>query len=224
MSFRSTFLVAAAACVLLLTGAADEKTLTSIDKGPDGLAPAIASLVNPKGYRVQSDEGAVCDVWLLKDVALKPGFKQTLNVKYPFQTGELVGVLRVGDKVEFTDFRGQPVKPGVYTLRYGQQPQDGNHIGTSDVYDFLVALPAASDTDPKLFVPPDRLHKASSKSVGTNHPAIFSLLAVESPIASPTLSKEENDRWVLGVPVQGDDGGKKSSLSLRVVVIGKVAG
>ncbi|HEV3303563.1 MAG TPA: hypothetical protein VG055_28185 [Planctomycetaceae bacterium] len=224
MSFRSTFLVVVAVCVLLLTGAADEKTLISVDKAPNGLAPGIASLVNPKGFRVQSAEGPVCDVWLLKNVALKPGFKQTLNVKYPFQTGELVGVLRVGDKVEFSDFRGQPVKPGVYTLRYGQQPQDGNHIGTSDVYDFLVALPAATDTDPKLFVPPDRLHKASSKSVGTNHPAILSLLAVEAPIAAATLTKEENDRWVLGVPVQGDDNGKKAALSLRVVVVGKVAG
>jgi hypothetical protein len=224
MSFRSTFLVVAAVCILFLTGAADEKTLTAVDKAPDGLAPSIATLVNPKGFRVQSAEGPVCDVWLLKDVSLKPGFKQTLNVKYPFQTGELVGVLRVGDKVEFSDFRGQPVKPGVYTLRYGQQPQDGNHIGTSDVYDFLVALPAATDTDPKLFVPPDRLHKTSSKSVGTNHPAILSLLAVESPIAAATLTKEENDRWVLGVPVQGDDSGKKTALSLRVVVVGKVAG
>jgi hypothetical protein len=224
MSFRSTFLVIAAVCILFLTGAADEKTLSSVDKTPDGLAPGVASLVNPKGFRVQSTEGPVCDVWLLKNVALKPGFKQTLNVKYPFQTGELVGVLRVGDKVEFSDFRGQPVKPGVYTLRYGQQPQDGNHIGTSDVYDFLVALPAATDTDPKNFVPPDRLHKASSKSVGTNHPAILSLLAVESPIAAATLTKEENDRWVLGVPVQGDDNGKKAPVSLRVVVVGKVAG
>jgi hypothetical protein len=224
MAFRSTFLVVVAVCVLLLTGAADEKTLSSVDKAPDGLAPSIASLVNPTGFRVQSAEGPVCDVWLLKSVALKPGFKQTLNVKYPFQTGELVGVLRVSDKVEFSDFRGQPVKPGVYTLRYGQQPQDGNHIGTSDVYDFLVALPAATDTDPKLFLPPDRLHKASSKSVGTNHPAILSLLAVESPIAAATLTKEENDRWVLGVPVQGDDNGKKAPVSLRVVVVGKVAG
>ena len=110
MSFRSTFLVVVAVCVLLLTGAADEKTLISVDKAPNGLAPGIASLVNPKGFRVQSAEGPVCDVWLLKNVALKPGFKQTLNVKYPFQTGELVGVLRVGDKVEFSDFRGQPVK------------------------------------------------------------------------------------------------------------------
>jgi hypothetical protein len=224
MSFRSTFLAIAAIAVLFLTGVQDEKKLATVDKAPDGLAPGVAALVNPNGFRVQTNEGPVCDVWFLKGIPLKPGFKQTLNVKYPFQTGELVGALRVGDKVEFSDFRGQPVKPGVYTLRYGEQPQDGNHIGTSDVYDFLVALPAATDTDPKLFVPSDRLHKASSKSVGTNHPAIFSLLAVESPIGAATLTKEENDRWVLGVPVQGDDKGKKSPLSLRVVVIGKVAG
>jgi hypothetical protein len=224
MSFRSVFLAVAALCVLFLKSAAEDNKLTTVTKGPEGLPPKIAALVDPQGFRVQSAEGPVCDVWLLKAVAMKPGFKQSLNVKYPFQTGELVGVLRVGDKGEYTDFRGQPVKAGVYTLRYGQQPQDGNHIGTSDVYDFLVALPAATDPDPKPFVPPDKLHKASSKSVGTNHPAIFSLLAVESPITSPTLTKEENDRWVLGVPLHGEANGKQETLSLRVVVVGKVAG
>ena len=46
----------------------------------------------------------------------------------------------------FTDFRGQEIKKGVYTLRYGQQPEDGNHIGTSELADFLLAIPAGVDS------------------------------------------------------------------------------
>ena len=94
-------------------------------------------------------KGTICDVSFVKSLAVRPGFKPELNVKYPFTSGQLIGVLRVSKKASFTDFRGQELKAGVYTLRYGQQPEDGNHIGTSEVYDFLLALPAKIDQDPK---------------------------------------------------------------------------
>lgn len=205
----------------LVAIASDEKTLAKTDKLPDGCSPQIAALIDPHGFEVKTAEGPVCDVWLVKSLTTKAGFKPTLNVKYPFQPGQLVGALRVGDKTEFTDFRGQPVKAGTYTLRYGQQPQDGNHIGTSEVLDFLLALPAASDVEPAMLAPPDKLHKASAKAAGTNHPAIFPLLPAESPVSEPTLSKEENNRWVLAIPAQASQGGKKIALPLRMVVIGK---
>jgi hypothetical protein len=204
--------------------AAEDKTLTKVAQAPSGVSAPISATINPQGYRVQSGEGTVCEVWLLKELAVKPRFKPTLNVKYPLQSGQLVGVLRVGDKGEYTDFRGQPVKPGVYTLRYGQQPQDGNHIGTSELADFLVAIPAAADADPKPIVSLEELHKDSAKSVGGNHPAIFSLLPPEAAAGAATLAKDDNDRWVLGVPAQATKDGKKVSLSFRMVVIGKVAG
>jgi hypothetical protein len=207
-----------------IAGAAEEKTLTKVAQAPGGVSASIAATVNPHGYRVQSGEGMVCEVWLLKDLAVKPKFKPTLDVKYPFQSGQLVGVLRVGDKGEYTDFRGQPVKPGVYTLRYGQQPQDGNHIGTSELADFLVAIPAAADADPKPILPVDKLQKASAKTVGGNHPAIFALLPPESAAGAATLAKDDNDRWILGVPAQVTQDGNKVPLSFRLVVIGKVAG
>jgi hypothetical protein len=208
----------------LFASAAEEETLTKVAQAPGGVSPQIAATVNAQGYRVQSGEGMVCEVWLLKDLAAKPKFKPTLDIKYPFQSGQLVGVLRVGDKSEYTDFRGQPVKPGVYTLRYGQQPQDGNHIGTSELADFLVAIPAAADADPKPVSPVDKLHKASAKTVGGNHPAIFALLPPGSAAGAATLAKDDNDRWVLGVPAQAIQNGKKVPLSVRLVVIGKVAG
>jgi hypothetical protein len=224
MSPSSLMSLGLALSTLLFAGAGDEKTLATVGQAPAGISASIAATVNPQGYRIQSGGGTVCEVWLLKDLPVKLKFKPSLNVKYPFQTGQLVGVLRIGDKGEYSDFRGQPVKPGVYTLRYGQQPQDGNHIGTSELADFLVAIPASIDTDLKPLVPSEKLHKASAKTVGGNHPAIFSLLAPEPAAAAATLAKDDNDRWVLGVPAQAIRGGKKIPLSLRLVVIGKVAG
>ena len=41
---------------------------------------------------------------------------------------------------------GQPVvPPGVYTLRLGYQPQDGDHMGTAPHSEFCLACPAAED-------------------------------------------------------------------------------
>lgn len=224
MSPSSLISLAFALGTVLFAGAGDEKTLATVGQVPAGVSSQITAALNPQGYRVQSGEGTVCEVWLLKDLPVKPKFKASSNVKYPFQPGQLVGALRVGDKGEYTDFRGQTVKPGVYTLRYGQQPQDGNHIGTSELADFLVAIPAATDNDPKPVVPAEKLHKASAKTVGGNHPAIFSLLAPEPSAAAATLAKDDNDRWILEVRAEAIRDGKKIPLPLRLVVIGKVAG
>lgn len=84
---------------------------------PEGLSKEIASVVDAKGQRVIDKSGAVCSVWLAKEVPTKANFKPTLNVKYPFAPGELLGVLQVQAKSKYTDFRGQEIKAGVYTLR-----------------------------------------------------------------------------------------------------------
>ena len=89
-----------------------------------------------------------------------------------------------------------------------------------------MAIPAALDTPiPKpVCAAPVRLHKASACAVGGNHPAIFSLLAPETAAADASLAKDENDRWVLNVPAKGVKDGKKMPLTVRLVVVGKVAG
>ena len=50
----------------------------------------------------------------------------------------------------YKEIRGKVVAPGVYTLRYGLQPQNGDHLGISTFREFLVVSPAAVDTDPKV--------------------------------------------------------------------------
>ena len=40
------------------------------------------------------------------------------------------------------------MKPGVYTLRFALQPQNGNHLGVSSNREFLLVCPSALDTTP----------------------------------------------------------------------------
>ena len=211
------------ACFAATAWADDGYKLSAVDKLPEGLDEKIAAMLDPHGTTIAGNDGAVCTIWLAKSLPVKPKFKPSLTVKYPFSVGELTGALQV-ESDEFTDFRGQPVKPGVYTLRYGQQPQDGNHIGTSELSDFLLALPAADDTDPAP-IKMKTLFRKSAKATGSNHPAIFSLLAAEEKTKSPSLEHDENKEfWILHVTATGKNGNEESPESLRLVVIGKSEG
>lgn len=206
--------------VLLLTGAAPTNKLETVKGLPDGLAKGVAALLSEKGLRLVSGKGTVAEVWFAKQVAVKAGFKPTLNVKYPFQPGQFIGVLRVGKAQTFTDFRGQELKPGVYTLRYGQQPEDGNHIGTSETADFLLALPAKMDTDPKTISLMDTLFQRSAKAAGSTHPAIFYLLPPEKSAKTALMHDEDKEFWILQTALKA---GKKA-VPLRLVIVGKSEG
>jgi hypothetical protein len=74
----------------------------------------------------------------------------------------------------FKEIRGKVVKPGVYTLRYGQQPQNGDHLGISQFREFFLISPAGIDKDPKV-LGFDGVVALSKEVIGTAHPASLSL-------------------------------------------------
>ena len=221
---RPLFYLMMAMSLCFLTAAATTTThkLQAVKTDPQGVSKKIADLLESSGYRVMGPKGAICDVSLVKSLAVQPGFKPTLNVKYPFASGQLIGVLRVSKNASFTDFRGQEIAAGVYTLRYGKQPEDGNHIGISEVYDFLLALPAKTDQDPKPLDLLDELHQRSAKSAGSTHPAIFSLLPAENRAEAASLSHDEDhDFWILNVTGSGKQKNKGIKVPIRIIVIGQ---
>ena len=206
----------------LLAAAAPSHKLTRAKTLPKGIPAKVAATLDAAGYQVGGPKGPVCGVWLVKDVPVKTGFKPTLSVKYPFTPGQLLGVLVVTAKSGYTDFRGQEVKPGVYTLRYGQQPEDGNHVGTSELADFLLAIPAKVDNDPKLIPSFDDLVEKSAKASGSTHPAIFSMLPAPKLIKTAGLSHDEDhDFWILNLPTRAKAKNKPVTVNLRFIAIGK---
>lgn len=206
--------------------AADDYKLGKAEKLPDAVAAPFAEVLNSAGYEIAGPQGAASQIWLVKELAVKASFQPSLTVKYPMLPGSLVGVLNVAPKSPVTDFRGTSLKPGVYTLRYGQQPEDGNHLGTSEVADFLLALPVAVDRDPKPISLVDKLHKDSAKASGTTHPAIFSLLPPEDETKKEAALSHDEERklWILSVTAPGNDKSKKIDVPLRLVAIGKGEG
>ncbi|HVW02547.1 MAG TPA: hypothetical protein VHB77_19480, partial [Planctomycetaceae bacterium] len=157
--------------ILLAAGSASaaDLKLEEIKGAPEGLPEAFASLLAPTGVRVKGDK-VICEIWLVKELATKDGFKPTLTVKYPLTPGTLVGAIRIPIASAEADYKGQEIPMGTYTLRYGQQPQDGNHLGTSEFSDFVLACSLESDKDPKPVDKVQTLFKMSAKAAGTSHP------------------------------------------------------
>lgn len=149
---------------------------------------SLRDALEPNGHRVILEDGnAHCEIWLRK--ALPTGAKTEVPgaIYTDIPDSTLIGVISFSKPV--TDFRGQGIKPGVYTLRYTLHPVDGNHLGISPIRDFLVLIPVSADQDIDAKYKFEELAKLSTKASGTNHPAVLSLVTAEGE----ALSVKAND-------------------------------
>ena len=131
----------------------------------------------------------------------------------------VVGALRVPKGI--TDYRKQKVPAGVYTLRYGIQPMDGDHMGTAPYNDFLLASPAGEDKKPDLLaVKP--LQELSAKVTG-DHPAVFLLFPGKGAGKEAKLVARPGDHQVVLIRLNASSGGKKATLDIGLTLIGASA-
>jgi hypothetical protein len=191
---------------------AQDYKLETVASPPPDLPAAYGGLIAAPGYRVVGPKGAWCEVWFRKSIPT--GAKPTdESIVFPIAQGTLIGILRF--PAEGSDRRGQPIKPGVYTMRYSDFPVDGAHQGVAPQRDFALLTPIADDPDPNAKPAFDALVSMSTKASGTPHPAVLSL---ESPSGTnfPSVSKEGDSDQVLNVKV-GD-------LAIGLIVVGRVQG
>lgn len=205
---------------------ADGPKLAPLEEAPAGFSPEVTATLSTKGLRITGEAGVVCDVWLAKELAVKSGFTPNIRIQYPFQNGQLIGAIRFPEGTEPHDFRSQPIKPGIYTLRYGLQPDDGNHLGTSEIRDFLCACPATDDTDPKRIEKLKDVFKLSAKVAGTTHPTIFLLLPPpEAPAETATVKADGEKHFVIvTVPAAGKGSAGAVPLTINFVAVGEHEG
>lgn len=151
-----------------------------------GASDALKKVLEAKGSRITIGDGPYCEIWLR--AGIPAGKSDALGAVYTTM-GEsvLVGVISFARAT--TDFRGQAVKPGTYTLRYAVHPADGNHLGISPIRDFLALVPVAMDQNPDAQPKFEELMKMSAKVAGTNHPGVISLVQAERGSA-PKLDQE----------------------------------
>jgi hypothetical protein len=217
-----TRILAVAACLCASVAVADDKyTLKVADTAPPKeLGEAIKALLDNKAMTVVDDKGKVlCTVWAVKALDTKATAEQAkAGLKYS-QVDEttLVGAVQFPDT--FVDYRKQKIKPGVYTLRLGFQPEDGDHQGTAPFNDFCLLAPAAADKKPDA-IEPKELQELSAKATGRKHPGVMLLFPNKTPAEKPAVEAKPKDQWVLSYRVPASAGGEKGFLGFSLVVVG----
>jgi hypothetical protein len=182
------------------------------------LSPDVAAVLAPTIYKVTADGKEVCEIWLAKQWEAKAKFAPTLSVLYPFQPGELIGAVRFPKRNN--DFRNQQFRSGVYTLRYGLQPEDGNHVGTSQTRDFLVLLPAGKDEKPQR-MDEKAMFKLSKLVTEATHPAILSMLPVADKSGAAAVRHiADRELWTVRLSGKAKAGDKVADLPIEFVVVG----
>src|SRR5438309_5779996 len=112
---------------------------------PAELAPAISQALEKQGTKIVGTNRAFCEVWFRTSLPAGPKSAEESVTLPTIPHGTLLGAIRFPS--QGADRRGQPIKPGVYTLRYSLQPLNGDHLGVSPQRDFLVLVPAGEDND-----------------------------------------------------------------------------
>jgi hypothetical protein len=201
-----------AVALFLLQSSAELSGAKHSDALPAQLAPAVAAQLSPGGVRVTVGAN-VLTFWFVKQ--LQGAESAKVASWADLEEGTLVGAARI-DK-DFRDIRGRVVKAGTFTVRYGIQPANGDHLGVSPYREFLLLSPVAIDTDP---APRghDALVEISKEAIGGSHPAVLSLDPPVSTAAPLSLTTTElgHKAIVLEVPAAG------GVLRFGLVLIGKI--
>lgn len=165
---------------------------------------AVRQSLDDKGYRLTLDDPKpACELWLRKSVPTAAQ-KGPEAAAYP-QLAEsvMVGVIHFPENA--SDFRGHRIPAGFYTLRYELMPDDGNHLGAAPNPDFLLLIPASSDTDPNVTYKFQDLVSMSAKASGTKHPSPLSL-APPDKAGPPTVKRDDQDHWIFSSGVKLSSG------------------
>jgi hypothetical protein len=182
------------------------------------VAEAVRGALEPKGVRVINDSGKpVCEVWFGKEI---PSIKNEVSGASFGQIpeGAFVGVINFPSNI--SDFRGQGIKAGFYTLRFALSLQDGNHLGVSPARDFFLLCPPGEDKDPSTQLKTEDLLKLSRTASGTGHPTVWFVGQATSDKDLPKVAKNEHGHVILETKISTTSG----PLAIGMVVVGQTEG
>jgi hypothetical protein len=204
-----------AGVVLLAIGhpaGAGEAAVKVVPSPPPEEVPAeIREALTKDGFSFSLDGKVVAEFWMRASVPTRENESGGLGVTFKkLEVGTLLGVVRIAET--WSDYRNQPIQPGLFSLRYGVQPADGNHMGVSEYRDYLLLLPIAEEKELERAFTIDDMIPLSFGAAQAAHPAVLALFPVNKEVNQPELLKNDLDQSMIGV--------KAGTLVLGLVVIG----
>jgi hypothetical protein len=185
---------------------------------PKELAEPIQKVLGERSIQLLDSKGDLTlELWFRADVPTKATEAQAKNGLTYREVAEstVLGAVRVAK--QFIDFRKQKIKPGVYTLRLGYQPMDGDHMGTAPYSEFCLLSPAAEDKSADT-LETKALQELSAKTTGS-HPGVM-LLFPSKATGEPKLVDKGEGNWALELQQEATAAGKKTVLGIAITVAG----
>lgn len=179
---------------------------------PSEVAPTVSKALQKDGSKITNKGQPYCELWLRAQKLPANASKEEGASMPGIAQGTLLGVIRFDGKGQ--DRRGQSIKPGVYTLRYGLIPINGDHQGAAPQRDFLVLSPAATDKDLNATPTFEALMDMSRKASGTPHPAVLSFSKADAD--TPGITQQGESDWVLQT--------KLGDVPVAVILVGVATG
>jgi hypothetical protein len=187
---------------------------------PKQLSEAIRKTLSDNCIQLQNSKGdTLAEIWLAKELTAKATAEQIKNGltyrEVPQST--ILGAMRVATPMQ--DYKKQKIPAGVYTMRLGIQPEDGDHMGTAPYNEFCLLCPAKDDTKTALLQVKD-LRELSAKTTD-NHPGVFVLFPADKEAGNdPKLVSKTGGHWVMFVKMTVKVGEKKATLPFGLNLIG----
>jgi hypothetical protein len=182
---------------------------------PKELADDVQKLLGKNSIQLLDGGGKVIgEFWFRGEIpadATPEQIKNGITWREVKQT-EVIGAVRF--EQDWTDYRKQKVKAGVYTLRLGYQPADGDHQGSSEFQDFLLVVAADKDKKPEL-LDAKQMVELSGSSIGATHPGVF-MLAPNPKAAGPAIVSAPRNHWVLQSKGEISIAGKKTGTAMGI--------
>jgi hypothetical protein len=200
--------------------AADLALKAADQEPPKELDTSIREKLQNKAVQLLDGGKPVYEFWFSAEVPLQSKPASVGKALDALKQTTLLGAVAVSR--DQRDYRDDELHAGVYTMRFALQPQDGNHLGTSEFNYFAVLTPAKIDNKRDGISDYKTLVKASSKETSTDHPVILSLRPPSSDQGDvPQINTPAPDHKSVRVKVPAKAGEEKTEITFEVVYEGK---
>ena len=200
--------------------AADLAVKVADKEPPKELDASIRAKLQTKAIQLLDGGKPVYEFWFGAGLPLQSKPASAAKALDALKQTTLLGAVAVSR--DQRDYRDDELHAGVYTMRFALQPQDGNHLGTSEFNYFAILTPAKIDNKLDGISDYKALVKASSKETSADHPVILSLRPASSDQGDvPQLHTPAPDHKSVRVKVPAKAGDEKVSITFEVVYEGK---
>jgi hypothetical protein len=207
----SAAFVFALAVLLPLAGAGEKGKFTvkqAESPPPKELPEAIRKVLAGDSVSFVDGSGkTVAELWLRSAIPTDATPEQIKNgITYrELKQSEVLGAIRF--ERDWSDYRKQKIKAGVYTMRLAFQPADGKHgADVSEFQEFAVLLSPKLDPSPDL-MEAKKLQEASADSIDSAHPGVLMLVPTRPGKTAEAVARPK-EHWMVTMKAPLAAGGK----------------